>query len=91
MRVIHGLTDIFQYAIRICHDIIVPIAKNAKPFGFQISRTLSVLLLLISMLATVKFDNEQSLRTTEIYDVWTNRMLASEFHALKLPGPKTLP
>jgi hypothetical protein len=30
VRVIHSLTDVFQYPIKIRHDLIVPIAKNTE-------------------------------------------------------------
>jgi len=90
VRVIHSLTDIFHHAIQISHDIIVPIAKNAKTFGLQICRALSVRLLLIRMMTTIEFDDDQSLRATKIHNIWTDRMLPSEFQALKLPRSKAL-
>ena len=91
MRVIHGLTDIFHHTIKILHDIIIPVAQNSKTLGFQICCALSVRLLLIRMMTTVEFDDDQSLRATKIHNIWTDRMLPSEFQALKLPRSKALP
>jgi hypothetical protein len=88
---IHGLTDIFHHTIQIPHDIIIPVAQNSKTLGFQICRALSVRLLLIRMMATVEFDDDQSRRAAEIHNIWTDRMLPSEFQTLKLPGSKALP
>jgi len=91
VRVIHGLTDVFQYPIKIRHDLIVPIAKNAEAVSLQIRRSLPVRRFLIRMMPAVELDNNEPLRTAEIHNVWTYRMLSSEFQTTELSGPKMFP
>lgn len=91
MRVAHSLTNVLQYATKISHDIIVPVAKNAKPFGFQKCRALSVRLLLITMMTTIKLNDDETLRAAEIDNIGTDRMLPSEFQALELTRSKIPP
>jgi hypothetical protein len=89
--VIHGPTDVFQYTVKICHDLIVPIAKNAKAVGLQIRRSLPVCMFLIRMMPAIELDNDKLLGAAEIHNVWTYRMLPSEFQTTELSGPEMLP
>lgn len=43
------------------------------------------------MLPTIQFNNETLFRTAEVYDVWTDWMLASELEAVDLPRADKIP
>ena len=45
----------------------------------------------IGVLATVNFDDEPSLSTNEVDDIWTNGFLTHEFQAVEQSRAETLP
>jgi hypothetical protein len=67
--VTYSLTDVFQHTIKVLHDIIIPVAQNSKTLGFQVCRAMSVGRLLIRMMTTIEFDDDETLRATEINNI----------------------
>jgi hypothetical protein len=83
----------FEQAIEIAQDLLVPETHYPIPLAFEVGRArlIGIYVGLLAMLAAVQFDDKPCLKTEEIGNVSTNRMLPSEFRALNLTVPQPLP
>jgi len=82
-----------EYAINVVEDLLVPEAQNliALPFEIFSATLIGLPFVRLTMLATVKLDNETCFGTEEIRDVRTNRVLPPEFGTIKLTIPQPVP
>ena len=85
------LPNRLEDTIEVIEHLVVPESQHAKPCLLQKRRAYSVGLDIFRVLAAVQLDNEPSFQADEIHDVVTERVLAPEFAAIKLPSAKTAP
>jgi hypothetical protein len=71
---------------------VVPEAQDGKALDFEPVGAPSIVLSLVSVLATVDLDDQLALQADEVDDEWTQRLLATELVAQHLapaqPGPQ---
>ena len=67
-----------EYTRRIFQHVIVPKSKHGKAFAAQKSVAAGVCIA-FRVLATVRFDDQSTIKTDEVDDVGINYLLATEF------------
>ena len=79
-----SLCDSLHNRISLHKHCVVPEAKHLENKGSQVIIATCVIWRLLSVLATVYFDNKAFLQADEVNNVRTNRSLATEFEAVDL-------
>ncbi len=81
MRVIKIFGDEGQYSISMFEYLVVPEAQHTVTLPFQHPGPDRICFLLRRMLSAIQLDDQSFIRTAEINDVITDRMLATELLA----------
>jgi len=89
VRVIKTFSNACQYTIKVINYFIVPETQYPVTLSPQDSCSLFINLLLLCMLSAIQFNNKLLLRTTEIDDIPTNRVLTTELYTLQLARPQS--
>jgi hypothetical protein len=82
VRGIKNIQNPLQNTFNIPQYFMIPESQNTVTFPFQKFGPHLVSLILFSMLAAVKFDDQISFHTTEVGNETPNRMLSSELGAI---------
>ena len=86
-----GPQNLFQYAIHISNDVIIPKSQNEITNRFQHSRSVLITCLLLVMLSAIKLDDELGVRTAEFDDEAIDRHLTLEFPTVQAAIAQTKP
>ena len=78
-----------RYAVKICHDVIVPEAQDPIAGAFEKSSATGILRHI--MLTAISLDNQAAFLANEVGDEWTNRLLATKLYSVELPRAKDRP
>jgi hypothetical protein len=89
VRVINIFSNACQYAIRIINYFVVPETQYPVTLSLQDSCSLFINPLLLCVLSTIQLNNKLLLRTTEIDDITTHRILTTKLLAMQLACPQT--
>ena len=85
------LTNGFAYDLGSNQHVIVPEAQHPKTARPEKHISTHVVVGLLSMLAPVQLDDDRSLKTREVADIWSDRVLSAEFEPCQLASAQTLP
>src|SRR5256885_6057672 len=85
--------DLFQYARRSLHHVVVPKAKDSITFAFEPCGSLVVArsMIALAVLRTVDFNHQSCGHAGEIDEIGTDRHLAAKMAALEVELPKVVP
>ena len=83
--------DLLQYSFRFPEHFVVPEPQYSKSSRFDLTVANPVMALPFLMLSAVKLDHELRLQTSEVGNMTTDRHLAPEPVASKLPQPQKVP
>ena len=77
--------------IPITKHVVIPKARDAKPFLLKPCSTIRIILAIERVLSAVEFDNESMFETNKVDDKSPQRNLAAKFKLTEAPTAKTLP
>lgn len=83
----NGLKNPFK----ILQDIVVPDAQDGEALVLEKPCSSSVIILLLSMLPAIDFDDQMSFETDQIKDIRAKRYLAAELQAVELTVAERAP
>ena len=86
-RLIDGLED----DLGPCQHVTVPKAQDSKTTRSEKHISTPVIVAVFGMLAPVQLDDDRSLKTREVADVRSDRVLSAEFEPCQLASTHTLP
>src|SRR3546814_4008968 len=86
----HTSTQIFQHALQIAHDVVIPITNDLIAGRLQARRTFGISAI-VRMLSAIRLDDDPQFLAQEIGDKIGNRRLPAEFEAQKPAPPKHSP
>jgi hypothetical protein len=77
--------------IYLLQNFMIPKSKHHKSLRSQPIVAFAIVFGLLSVLSAIDFDHDPLLQTHEINNVWTQRMLPTEFVTTELPQAKMAP
>lgn len=83
--------DLLQHCLRFPEYLVIPESQHAKSSRFDLTVANLVIALPFLVLSAVKLDYKLRLQTREVGNITTDRHLAPEPVALKLPKPQKTP
>src|SRR5262245_29122013 len=83
--------NLFEYALRVSHDVVVPKPEHEISHRFQSSRPLFILRRALRMLAAIKLNDHLRISTNKVDDKPIDRNLSFEFPARESATAQTEP
>jgi hypothetical protein len=87
----NGLDQRFHDSGRRSKNFVIPKPQDAISSCGKPGRSFFVLIQIERVLTAIQFDDESMFGAIEVYDVWPDRMLASELQPVQLPGSQDRP
>jgi len=84
-------SDNLQHPLYIPQHLVVPKTQNRKSVTMQHSISLDIFFFLLCMLTTIDLNHNLLLKTDEIYNVITDRLLSSELMTIQLFCSQMIP
>jgi hypothetical protein len=77
--------NLFQHAVHIAHNVVIPESKDEIAHGFQYPRSIRITCLAVIVLATINFHDQLGIRAAEIDDEAIDWGLALELPSGQSP------
>jgi hypothetical protein len=89
--VTQAIEDTLHHTLQVFGHVIIPESQHDKALRLKPGRAFVIVILLISMLPAIQFDNQSRLVANEIHDVVANRLLALELGWREALGTQMFP